>query len=78
MQLDIEVRFYDDVYKTLGRGHASITTENDELPVATLHQLGLAAPAVIAGMIKHAQLEAVTSLKQQAREKEEKEKEAQS
>lgn len=77
MNLDIDVRFTDDKYNQIGRGHASITTANDELPVSTLHQLGLAAAPVVAGLIKHAQLEAVTSLKQQEREKEEKEKEAQ-
>ena len=74
MNLDIDVRFYDDEYKQLGRGHVSITTANDELPLVTLHQLGLAAGPMIEGMIKHAQLEAATTLKQRAREAEEKEK----
>ena len=74
MNLDVDVRFYDDKYTQLGRGQVSITSANDELPLATLHQLGLAAAPVIEGMIKHAQLEAATTLKQRAREAEEKEK----
>lgn len=75
MHLDIDVRIIDDKYTQLGRGHVNITTDNDELPVSALHQLGLAAAPVIAGMVKHAQLEAVAKFKQRAREKEEKEKE---
>ncbi len=69
MNLDIDVRINDDNYKTIGRGHVSITTENDEVPLATLAQLGLAAVPVIAGMVKHAQLEAAAKLKWQAQEK---------
>jgi hypothetical protein len=72
MNLDIDVRFTNDTYKQLGRGHVSITTDNDELPLTTVRQLGLAAAPMITALIGHAQLEAVTSLKQQEREQKEK------
>jgi hypothetical protein len=75
MNLDIDVRFTDDKYNQLGRGHANITTDNAEHDLGTVHQLGLAAGPVVAGLVRHAQLEAVASLKQVEREKEEKEKE---
>ena len=68
MNLDIDVRFTDDKYNQIGRGHTSITTDNDEYPIGTLNQLGLSAVPVIASMVKHAQLEAAAKLKYQAQE----------